>query len=174
MDFDNTANGDDAAREYSRAVGRRLRTIRQQQRLSLLDVEQRSKHEFKASVLGAYERAERAVSVPRLDRLAAFYGVPIEQFLHRAVAPPSMGPTGRRTQPALTIDLERLAQMPGAPFETLTRFLRSIRLQRQDVGGDIVTVRSGDADAIAAMLGVSTDRLAERLAELGVLAVRGA
>ena len=32
-----------------------------------------STEEFKASVLGAYERGERAISVPRLERLAKFY-----------------------------------------------------------------------------------------------------
>jgi len=51
-------------------VGERLRSIRRQKGLSLHDVEARSSMEFKASVLGAYERGERAISVPRLLRLA--------------------------------------------------------------------------------------------------------
>ena len=51
-------------------VGDRLRAIRRQKGLSLHDVEARSRQEFKASVLGAYERGERAISVPRLLRLA--------------------------------------------------------------------------------------------------------
>ena len=51
-------------------VGERLRAIRRQKGLSLHDVEARSRTEFKASVLGAYERGERAISVPRLMRLA--------------------------------------------------------------------------------------------------------
>ena len=55
---------------YSRRVGNRIRTIRRQKRLSLQEVEARSESEFKASVLGAYERGERAISVPRLQRLA--------------------------------------------------------------------------------------------------------
>ena len=41
-------------------VGERLRAIRRQKGLSLHDVEARSDQEFKASVLGAYERGERA------------------------------------------------------------------------------------------------------------------
>ena len=55
---------------YGRRVGERLRSIRRQKRLSLQDVEATSSQEFKASVLGAYERGERAISVPRLERLA--------------------------------------------------------------------------------------------------------
>ena len=45
------------------------------------EVEARSEAEFKASVLGAYERAERDISVPRLQRLANFYNVPVDQLL---------------------------------------------------------------------------------------------
>ncbi|HZA78464.1 MAG TPA: helix-turn-helix transcriptional regulator [Acidimicrobiales bacterium] len=56
----------DAAR-----LGARLRSPRRQQHLSLQAVETASHHEiFKASVLGAYERGDRAISVRRLQRLA--------------------------------------------------------------------------------------------------------
>src|SRR6059058_6354500 len=66
-----------------RHVGERLRAIRRQKGLSLHDVEARSGMEFKASVLGAYERGERAISVPRLLRLAEIYQVPGDQLLPR-------------------------------------------------------------------------------------------
>src|SRR5438270_12988107 len=64
-------------------VGERLRAIRRQKGLSLHYVEARSSLEFKASVLGAYERGERAISVPRLLRLAEIYEVPADQLLPR-------------------------------------------------------------------------------------------
>src|SRR5688572_1584703 len=66
---------------YARRVGERLRLIRKQKGLSLQEVEASSAQEFKASVLGAYERGERAISVPRLQRLAKFYTVPVDQLL---------------------------------------------------------------------------------------------
>src|SRR6202035_2802806 len=59
----------------------RLRAVRKQMRLSLQAVEAMSDQEFKASVLGAYERGHRAISVPRLQRLARLYDVPVEQLL---------------------------------------------------------------------------------------------
>src|SRR3977135_1120185 len=62
-------------------VGDRLRSIRRQKGLSLHEVESMSNEEFKASVLGAYERGERVISVPRLMRLANVYGVPPDQLL---------------------------------------------------------------------------------------------
>src|SRR5438270_13304758 len=78
--------GDDStttspAQTYARRVGQRLRAIRRQKGLSLQDVEAMSGHEFKASVLGAYERGERIISVPRLQRLAGYYDVPVDQLL---------------------------------------------------------------------------------------------
>ena len=73
---------EEAARvAYARAVGSRLRAMRKQMRLSLQAVEAMSDQEFKASVLGAYERGERAISVPRLQRLAKLYDVPVDQLL---------------------------------------------------------------------------------------------
>jgi transcriptional regulator with XRE-family HTH domain len=66
---------------YAQRVGERLRLIRKQKGLSLQEVEASSSQEFKASVLGAYERGERAISVPRLQRLARFYTVPVDQLL---------------------------------------------------------------------------------------------
>ena len=52
---------DDAAAKYAHAVGLRLRAVRRQKRLSLQAVEKQSAEEFKASVLGAYERGERTI-----------------------------------------------------------------------------------------------------------------
>src|SRR6202023_2053147 len=66
---------------YAGRVGERLRNVRKQQRLSLQAVEAASNQEFKASVLGAYERGERAVSVSRLQRLAKLYSVSVDQLL---------------------------------------------------------------------------------------------
>src|SRR5579859_8003514 len=77
---------------YAVRVGERLRNVRKQQRLSLQAVEAASDMEFKASVLGAYERGERAISVPRLQRLAKFYNVPVDQLLPRDAGPEPWAP----------------------------------------------------------------------------------
>ena len=49
-------------------LGEHLRRLRKQKGLSLLDVQSMSEGEFKASVMGAYERGERAISAVRLAR----------------------------------------------------------------------------------------------------------
>ena len=104
MDF--SEEQDDAG--YSVQVGERLRAIRKQKRLSLHDVEAQSEQEFKASVLGAYERGERALSLPRLDRLAQFYRVPVDQLLPRRADDPSAADDGTGVRPKLAIDILKL------------------------------------------------------------------
>lgn len=155
---------------YSRKVGERLRTIRRQKRLSLQDVEANSRDEFKASVLGAYERGERAISVPRLERLASFYTVPVDQLLPRdeqTVATDAA--TDAANARKMAVDLVKLSQLAGAPFEMLARFLRMIQVQRQDFNGKVLTVRGDDTRAIAAMLDVPVDQVGQRLDALDLL-----
>src|ERR1700674_1757096 len=93
-------------------VGERLRAIRRQKGLSLHDVEARSNLEFKASVLGAYERGERAISVPRLLRLSEIYEVPGDQLLPRdsesEINLAESGSTSLSLDAGYTIDLTRL------------------------------------------------------------------
>ena len=156
---------------YTRLVGERLRRIRQQKQLSLSDVETRSEQEFKASVLGAYERGERAISVPRLERLAAFYGVGIDQLLPRDQQRADDASAGSAAPKKLRIDVAKLSTMSGQQFEMLERFLRMIQVQRQDFNGKVITVRAHDTRAIAVMLDVAVDQVGDRLADLGLLFV---
>lgn len=156
---------------FSQMVGERLRRIRQQKQWSLNDVETQSNGEFKASVLGAYERGERAISVPRLERLGRFYGVTVDQLLPRDPARVDTGNQAPAGTTKLRIDVAKLSAMSGAQFEMLERFLRMIQVQRQDFNGKVITVRAHDTRAIAVMLDVPVDQVGERLGELGLLFV---
>ncbi|HUQ39839.1 MAG TPA: helix-turn-helix domain-containing protein, partial [Acidimicrobiales bacterium] len=147
-------------------MGDQLRNVRKAKRLSLQAVEVKSVQEFKASVLGAYERGERAISVPRLQRLAHFYGVSVDQLL-----PPPAGPQasedaidlrglangdGVRTGPTgdgrVTIDLRRLGELGPSDRELLGRYLGMIQLQRHGDSGYMITIRQEDLRAIACLL----------------------
>jgi transcriptional regulator with XRE-family HTH domain len=154
---------------YGRKVGERLRLIRRQKRLSLQEVEAQSSQEFKASVLGAYERGERAISVPRLQRLARFYRVPVDQLLPHDEEPIG-DEDGRRPEPdaGARLDLTRLESLGGPEAETLARYLRMIQVQRQDFNGRVLTIRRDDMRAIAAILGVPEESADHRLEELGL------
>jgi len=160
---------DDVNPGYGRQVGERLRLIRRQKRLSLQEVEAQSEQEFKASVLGAYERGERAISVPRLQRLARFYRVPVDQLLPYDEDGQPLDADGRNDPDAgAKLDLTRLENLGGQEAETLARYLRMIQVQRQDFNGRVLTIRRDDMRAIAAILGVPEESAVGRLDELGL------
>jgi transcriptional regulator with XRE-family HTH domain len=158
------AEEDEQTDGYGQAVGERLRLIRRQKHLSLQEVEADSDQEFKASVLGAYERGERAISVPRLARLAAFYKVPVDQLLPGSETDSDREPerSGAR------IDLTALENLTGSESVMLARYLRMIQVQRQDFNGRVLTIRHDDMRAIACILGVSFDAADDKLEELGL------
>ncbi|HUI03687.1 MAG TPA: transcriptional regulator [Acidimicrobiales bacterium] len=180
---------------YVRAVGARLRVVRHQIGLSLQAVEATSDHEFKASVLGAYERGERAISVSRLQRLARLYRVSVDQLLpqetdttrwwmaeespggnsssgqhpvtHRVPSSPSQ-PAAHpwQTSETVTIDLARLKDVSGPERDLIRRFVSMIQVQRQDFNGLLITIRASDLRAIACLFGMTPDAMARRLDEL--------
>jgi len=142
---------------YERAVGSCLRRARQQLRLSLQAVETMSSQEFKASVLGAYERGERSISVPRLQRLAILYDVPVDLLLPEPERKTSGAGAGMgSTTPGDAIDLDaQIDSISGPERELLRRFIRMIQAQRRDNGGSGTSIRSEDVRAIELLLGSS-------------------
>ena len=174
MDDPNENTPDD----YSQKVGERLRQIRRQKRLSLQEVEANSDQEFKASVLGAYERGERAISVPRLRNLAAFYAVPVDQLLPIEGAPDFgvevsdsidlRDRSSRSGASSITIDLTKLEKLSGPEADMLSRYLTMIQVQRQDFNGRVLTIRRDDLQALAAILGTGIDGAAPRIDALGL------
>jgi transcriptional regulator with XRE-family HTH domain len=154
--------------DYSRNVGQRLRAIRKQKRMSLQEVEAASSQEFKASVLGAYERGERAISVPRLQRLAGFYNVPVDQLLPHDESAIDLREGVLVDDRAVKINLTRLEELPGPEADMLNRYLKMIQVQRQDFNGRVLTVRRDDMRAIACILGTGVEAAPQKLAELGL------
>jgi transcriptional regulator with XRE-family HTH domain len=143
--------------------------------LSLHDVEARSSLEFKASVLGAYERGERAISVPRLLRLAEIYEVPGDQLLPReldgeiSLVDATAGAT-MDLQAGFAIDLVRLHEIDEPDAQILSRFASAIQLERQDFNGRLLTIRRSDLRVLASCMGRSLDELGVRLEQLGLRA----
>lgn len=151
-------------------VGERLRQIRRQQGLSLQDVEARTGKEFKASVLGAYERGERTISVPRLMRLAQIYTVPPDQLLPRNTEGVGAERGPGSVSDGFTVDLVRLGEVSDPDSLVLARYVSTIQLQRQDFNGRMLTIRRDDLRVLAAVVGRTPDELIDRLDELGLRA----
>lgn len=154
---------------YAQRVGERLRAIRLQKGLSLHDVEEQSSKEFKASVLGAYERGERSISVPRLQRLAQFYAVPVDQLLPRVEGTViQLEPAGTSQSGGIRLDLQRLKEVQGKETEILSRYANMIQLARGDFNGKMLTVRADDVRTLASVFDLTPEALAGRLDELGL------
>jgi transcriptional regulator with XRE-family HTH domain len=157
---------------YARKVGERLRKVRKQQRLSLQAVEAASGQEFKASVLGAYERGERAISVPRLQRLAVFYNVPVDQLLPREGDGEPGSADRERTVVGeggkVSIDLTALAEAESREADLLARYIRMIQVQRQDFNGRVLTIRDADLLALACLMDTQPENMRRKLEDLGI------
>lgn len=162
-----TVQADGSQTAYAESLGERLRNVRTQQNLSLHDVERMSEGEYKASVLGAYERGERSVSVARLRGLADFYRVPLTELMP---APAGRVPVESATPlGGIRLDLTKLDRSGLEGTETITRFVGSIQGRRGDYNGRVITIRRDDMRALAAVLDISPHELRQRLAAAGIV-----
>lgn len=152
------------ATDYARALGARLRAIRQQQGSSLQGVEEKSGGRWKAVVIGSYERGDRAITVTKLADLAEFYGVPIAELLPGGKAGSTLEPP---TQ--IIIDLEQLARLPADKAGLLSRYAAAIQTQRGDYNGRILSIRADDLRTLAVIYDQPAGLLAEELIAWGVL-----
>jgi transcriptional regulator with XRE-family HTH domain len=162
----NAAEDKPSNREYAKALGARLRSIRAQQHLSLHGVERKSGGRWKAVVVGSYERGDRAVSVQRLAELAEFYGVPVGELLPREHATA----TGTSGLTKIVLNLERMQNLPIEDAAQLMRFAAAIQRQRGDYGNKVLSIRAEDLRSLAIMYDTSVDELTQRLVRWQVLA----
>jgi transcriptional regulator with XRE-family HTH domain len=135
---------------FDHLLGERLRAARKRRGWSLNEVERRSGQEFKSSVLGAYERGERSISVQRLHRLSQIYMVDVAHLIPEAAAE-----NGQET----VIDLDAMTNADETVSEAIDRFLSAIQLRRRSPEGDL-TVRQTDIEFLAAL--VRSDRATVR------------
>jgi transcriptional regulator with XRE-family HTH domain len=173
--------GDEHDVRYGIRVGQRLRAVRKQRNLSLQAVESRSGGEFRASVLGAYERGERAISVARLQRLAALYEVSVDHLLPHpgdaaltldlregATGAPPSWPVNGDDGPPVIIDLAGLERLPADERELIGRYVGMIQVKRQDFTSRRLAIRRDDLRALAFLFETTPAIMRKRLDQLGV------
>lgn len=128
--------------KFSISLGQKLRAARRQRGWSLGEVESQTDGEFKASVVGAYERGERAISVQRFARLSEVYGLLANELL------PVESPH------TVVVDLDAIES--GAGGDLVERYLAAITLLRKEPGSR--EVRQSDRSIIASLLQVAEPR----------------
>src|SRR6202022_2346851 len=149
---------------YSRKVGARLRTLRKQRGLTLEAGGVLSNKRLKGSLLAAYERGDRNISVPRLHQIATLYSVPVNQLLPEeleGVGEPAL-------PPKLAIDLTQLQGLPERQGSILSRHVARLQQQRQDFNTPVVTFRADDLEQLAAAYKTTPEMLRRSLNEWGV------
>jgi transcriptional regulator with XRE-family HTH domain len=154
--------------DYQKRLGSRLRAIRQQQGLTLQQVEEVSHGRWKAVVVGSYERGDRAVSVAQLHELSEFYNVPVSELLPKedVAISKTVG-----TPSKIMLDLRRLSSSDLDPeLRPVSRFAHTIQLQRGDFNGNVLTIRGEDLRALSVIYGTDPEELVVRLEDEGVLA----
>jgi transcriptional regulator with XRE-family HTH domain len=154
-----------------------------QKGLTLAAIETMSGGEFRHSALGAYERGARTMSVHRLERLAAFYQVPVSHLLPRVEgeAPIEPQPRPRSDAPVdaapraatagdrrLHIDLVAL-EGADADLAPLRRYVGTICRQRGAFDADTITLRDEDLQPVASLCGMEAVDAVLWLHRLGVL-----
>src|ERR1700716_3506701 len=143
--------------EYAKSLGARLRSIRQQQGLSLQGVEEKSSGRWKAVVVGSYERGDRAVTVSRLAELADFYRVPVAELL------PEGGSTRSDSAGGIVLVLEKLYDHSTDDPAYVAKYPRPIQQPRSDYNGRVLSIRADDLPALSTVYDDPPTGLVDRL-----------
>ena len=135
--------------------------------MTLRQCEEESGGQFKAVVMGSYERGTRAISLQRLQEIADFYHVPIQYFFNDSAK------TSRERSEKLTFDLRKIKKAAtfDPSIEGLAKMLHLFISKRGDWNGELVTIRRSDNDLVKL---VSNDEDIEAKLELHhILITRG-
>jgi transcriptional regulator with XRE-family HTH domain len=150
---------------YSQKVGARLRSLRKQRGLTLQQVEVLSSKRLKGSLLAAYERGDRNISVSRLHQIAMLYAVPVTQLLPDE---PDAG-ADLDAPSKMAVDLEKLSGLPERQSAQLSRHIATLQQQRRDFDTGVVTFRTDDLEQLAQAYRTTPEMLRRSLQEWGIL-----
>jgi len=149
---------------YSKSVGARLRSLRKQRGLTLQEVEVLSSKKLKGSLLAAYERGDRNISVTRLHQISRLYGTSVQELLPEEVTQVEEA----EIPPKVSIDLRQLNSLPERQAMPLTKHLMAIQDQRRDFNGRVLTIRTADLDGLASAYHTTPDVLRRTFRDWGI------
>ena len=142
-------------------ISRRLRHIRQQQGLTLKQVEIRSRGKWKAVVLGSYERGVRSISLVKAQQLCDFYGVPLVSLFSE----PESQEIGNFER-GLLLDLRALRQQLDNPDRFTHQIFdvaHWIASLRDDWNGEVLSLRKSDHEMLMILTKKTRPELAQAL-----------
>ncbi len=152
-------------------IRHRLRRVRIQQGLSLVQAAGKSEGRYKVSAIGSYERGDRALTLDRLAGLADLYGVPIEAIIGDRTTDRVPRPSTR-----IVVNLVRLGRLGGDAGDTaapVRRWVEHIQRVRDDYANNIISIRGDDLPPLAVALGVTPGQLRTMMNDWGLIDPRG-
>ena len=135
-------------------IAKRIKQIRRERGWSLAEFETQTNGAIKAVVLGSYERGTRAMSVYKLELIAATLEVPVTYLMGRSDSSNSLSTE-------LMIDIRRVKK--SASQDSITRFFTQIIENRGDWNGEILTLRKSDLELLALIHGTGAAELCQFL-----------
>jgi transcriptional regulator with XRE-family HTH domain len=132
-----------AATRFSVVVGAVLRDHRLACGYTLHEVAAKSRGLMKPSALASYERAERKITLERFVKVMSLYNVPADRALSEVLA--RISPRIRRK---FTLDVDKLRTLGGQTRELLD-FIHRVRVARGDYLTRMISLRSGDLEAVS-------------------------
>lgn len=133
----------------SQAIGEALRRARKRRGLTLHEVDRISRGRFKPSSVGSYERGTRTISAPLFCELSALYGVLPDRLLAEALAA-----SQAEAVSDVVIDITRLPALRGQEASVVIEFVEQVQAQRRGPHSNVITLRTGDLQILAAAAGV--------------------
>ena len=131
-------------------ISARIRAQRKARSLTLQDIERLSNGRIKAVVMGSYERGSRAISLARTIEIANLFAIPLSELIEESKNPE------RGNDDQLIFDLRKLREISlavtGSEISKINAFVSAICARRRDWNGEILTLRSGDLDALTLVL----------------------
>ena len=155
-------------REIDQIRGR-IRQLRREKGLTLLECEIQSRGRIRAVVLGAYERGDRSMSLKKVIEIAELFEVPLAYLIATELHPEESQIAGSRH----IYDLRALrALSPSEQKILLSRYLSRIAEQRGDWAGEVISIRQADVEAIARLVDSEEINFQEWVATQKILLVR--
>ncbi|WP_164860559.1 helix-turn-helix transcriptional regulator [Rhodococcus sp. X156] len=147
--------------EFNKALGGRLREVRKGLGLSLQAVQEKSDGQWKAVVVGSYERGDRGLTMIRLAALARFYGVGVAELIPelRADAKPVR----------LVLNVDRVRQLTQEQAQPVRQHVETV-LHRRGGTSTLLEMRAADLDVLASANNTTGAQLLNQLADWGCCA----
>lgn len=135
----------------------RLRQVRENRRLTLLEVEKISGGGITAIALGSYERGDRQVSVSKLILIATAYEIPVTEFFTPI---PEKGEMSK-----VSIDIRRIIHATQPLEVKVLEVIRKLTHLRGDWNGEVISLRRSDFENFAIFAGIETSEVNKILSQ---------